>query len=467
MAFFRSSTAHVLAGFSILLMLTTSAMASTAITIEDIAQAIRRHVTQVSRGNNGFFPLEHDDRILQLKLIRIHMEYLADLGGGVQFACVDLVEEDGTVYDVDFFLSGKDRDNLVVSETHVHKLDGQPLYTWEQQTDGTWHRVAVEDAGEDLLGVIRGEDHFTFTYHYQLPELHTSALLWLPLARSDARQQVTVRSMTLPAPWELLEDADHGNSVLHLRLQPAMSGELIEIVYDVSRLEATPYPHEDSSGLERYLRPYNLIPLTETFETIAKKVTAGIDGDLSRARELYKHTVEEIRYARFGDGWGQGDAVYACDIRSGNCSDFHSYFIALARSVGIPARYITGVAIPSERDDGGVDGYHCWAEFYADGKWWPVDISEANKINRLADYFFGRHPANRFEFNRGRDLVVEPGPSAGPINFLAYPTLEIDGEQRIERPKFLFERKHDAPHVHQAGSTVAQSKEASRKLLKN
>ena len=27
----------------------------------------------------------------------------------------------------------------------------------------------------------------------------------------------------------------------------------------------------------------------------------------------------------------------------------------------------------------------------------------------------------------GRDLVVEPGPKSGPINFLAYPLLEVNG----------------------------------------
>jgi len=99
-------------------------------------------------------------------------------------------------------------------------------------------------------------------------------------------------------------------------------------------------------------------------------------------------------------------------------------------------RFAIGASIPSERNDGGIDGYHCWAEFYADGQWWPVDISEANKYSRLATYYFGRHPANRIELSRGRDLVVEPGPKSGPINFLAYPVLEVDGV--LVRAEVLF-----------------------------
>ena len=126
------------------------------------------------------------------------------------------------------------------------------------------------------------------------------------------------------------------------------------------------------------------------------------------------------------------------------CTDFHSYFIALARAAGIPARFAIGAAIPSERNEGGIDGYHCWAEFFAEGKWWPVDISEGNKYTSLATYYFGHHPANRIEFSRGRDLVVDPGPASGPINFLAYPVLEINGKPAKVAVEFSFKR--DNPH---------------------
>jgi len=58
---------------------------------------------------------------------------------------------------------------------------------------------------------------------------------------------------------------------------------------------------------------------------------------------------------------------------------------------------------------------------------WPVDISEADKYLALSTYYFGHHPANRCESSCGRDLKVDPLPVSGPINFLAYPVLEVDG----------------------------------------
>ena len=42
---------------------------------------------------------------------------------------------------------------------------------------------------------------------------------------------------------------------------------------------------------------------------------------------------------------------------------------------------------------------------------------------------------------QGLDLVVEPGPASGPINFLAYPVLEISGKTAKVQVEFSFNRK--------------------------
>src|SRR5947207_2846041 len=80
---------------------------------------------------------------------------------------------------------------------------------------------------------------------------------------------------------------------------------------------------------------------------------------------------------------GQGDSVWACESKYGNCTDFHSLFISLARSQKIPAQFEIGFPIPEKRsadEMSEVPGYHCWAKFRPQGKGWiPVDISEASK----------------------------------------------------------------------------------------
>ena len=46
----------------------------------------------------------------------------------------------------------------------------------------------------------------------------------------------------------------------------------------------------------------------------------------------------------------------------------------------------------------------------------------------------------KLEFSLGRDLVVEPLPPNGPINFLMYPIFETQGRERILVPDLFFKR---------------------------
>ncbi len=406
---------------------------------EDIQAGIEKHIAEETERGGGYFIVPYEGDVLKLKLVRVHTEYLSNLGPGRHFACVDLASTDGNMYDVDFFLEGEPG-NMVVTETTVHKINGRPLYLWEQRPDKTWARVQVDDARPALLGVIEDTDQFEFIYHATLPQLADDARMWIPLPATDAFQSVKVRQIRVPGRQQILTDQRFGNKVLFLELTPEDSGKQLELRFDVHRREKAVYHDHDTSPHE-HLHAETRVPINDQFRAIADEVLEGKQqNDLVRARALYDHTIDRMAYIKVDAQYGHGDAQYACDSATGNCTDYHSYFIALARSAGIPARFAIGAAIPSSRNDGGMSGYHCWAEFYADGKWWPVDISEADKYTALSTYYFGHNPANRVELSRGRDLIVEPGPVSGPINFLAYPVLEVAGEPVKIKPQFGFER---------------------------
>lgn len=409
------------------------------VSIEEIEAGIKAYITATTASNEGYFLINDQEKQLRLKLVRVHTEYLSNLGSSRHFACVDLADEKGDVYDVDFFMEGEPG-QMTVTETSLHKLNGKPYYTWKQVVDKTWRKVPVETASTDLLGVVELEDNFDFTYYAELPELKEKAKVWIPIAQSDDFQKITVKSMKLPTIKRSIEDKENGNKMIYMELGPEHSGSEIEIIYHVNRIEKGPY---DANGKvdPMYLEPNLLMPIGGEFEEIALEATKGKenDGDLVRARALYDYIIDNMRYMKFGD-YGRGDAVYACDTKTGNCTEFHSFFISLTRSIGIPSRFAIGASIPSDRNEGGIDGYHCWAEFYAEEKWWPVDISEGNKYTALATYYFGRHPANRIELSKGRDLKVNPSPTAGPINFIAYPLVEVKGEVIYPKVRFSFER---------------------------
>lgn len=408
----------------------------------DIEAGIKDNIDKKVAEGGGYFNMTTEGKELRLQLVRVHTEYLSNLGPRRHFACVDLADISGDVYDVDFFLEG-DPGSMKVTETTLHKLNGKPFYTWKQRKDKTWFRMPVQNAAAYLLGVIEKQDKFEFHYEVTLPEMEASAKIWIPIPQSDRFQKVELLSIKAPTEHQILKEKANGNAVLYMELSPEHSGQQLALVYDVERQEKKPYVEDGSTT--KYLNASLLMPVGARFQTLADSIIGSKrnDGTIMQARALYDYIIDNMKYIKAGK-YGTGDAVYACDALTGNCTEFHSLFISLARSAGIPSRFGVGASIPSDRDEGGIDGYHCWAEFYAEGKWWPVDISEANKYTALATYYFGRHPANRIEFTRGRDLQIEPGPISGPINFLAYPVMEIGKNPAFPKTFFSFLRKAES-----------------------
>ncbi len=99
------------------------------ITVDDIAKAAESYVK--SNYKEGYFLFEDSTgKVLKLKLEKVHKERLSPLGNNTYFVCADFISEDGTRYDLDFFMKGKFPDKLKVYDMTVHKINGKPLYTW-------------------------------------------------------------------------------------------------------------------------------------------------------------------------------------------------------------------------------------------------------------------------------------------------------------------------------------------------
>ena len=277
-------------------------------------------------------------------------------------------------------------------------------------------------------GIIKGEDTFELKYGYKLPPLAKGdkVVAWIPLAATDAFQKIERKVASHGLKLSESKDPEFANAVLSATPTSDGAAPSIEVIYRVTRREKEIYPAGPEAKNEIYLRSEPLVPLTERFKTIATEVTRGKSSAMDKGRALFEYVLGEMKYDKSGTGWGRGDAVYACDSKTGNCTDFHALFIALARSAGIPARFAIGFDVPAQMDEGKIEGYHCWAEFLAEGQWVPVDISEAAKEPELKAYYFGHHPANRLQLSAGRHLRVTPAPASGPLNFLAHPFVELN-----------------------------------------
>jgi transglutaminase-like putative cysteine protease len=285
---------------------------------------------------------------------------------------------------------------------------------------------------------------FSFTYQVHVPankDANAKFFLWLPLPQEDGYQKVEDLRIDSAVAFTKGRDPEYGNSFALFQPTPAQLGagfdvavhcvatrfeHKVEVVPSSASAEAKP---AGDPPLQRYLEPDRLVPLNGVIAQLAEQQTAGDNTNLAKSRHIYDYVVSTMHYDKSGEGWGRGDAIWACTSKRGNCTDFHSLFIGMMRASGIPARFEIGFPLPESKTEGGIPGYHCWAEFYLDGTGWiPVDASEASKNPDRRDYFFGAHDANRVFFTYGRDLRLSPEQQGDPLNYFIYPYAELNGK---------------------------------------
>ncbi len=300
------------------------------------------------------------------------------------------------------------------------------------------------DATPDSASPLKSRS-FTFHYRFKVKDLKPAddaagsvIRVWLPSAASSDEQ--SVKRLEATAPGEISENADEqfGNRILFFETKIPESGEFsVDVPYEITRREvqrglsrpvAPAAEQLDDARRRFFLRADTMVPTTGKSLKLLDMIELMQD-KFACARQLYDIVDNHVAYKKEGTGWGRGDTNWVCDSRYGNCTDFHSLFISLARSQGLPARFEIGFSIPTDKPEGPIAGYHCWAWFYADERGWvPVDISEADKNPMMKDYYFGGLTPDRVTFTVGRDISLVPKSTSQPLNFFVYPHIEVGGK---------------------------------------
>ena len=298
----------------------------------------------------------------------------------------------------------------------------------------------VSSAAQGQANVARRMVDLDYRFTVEdVPAGATRIAAWVPVPTCNRHQRLESIHVVGDWPQNVLSEPEYGNTFLHLDLSQALSQGNCEVDVTVTfRVERREYRDVDAAQdrvpfsaeqLARFLAPDSLVPIDGRIAEEARRVAGSAEDPMERARLLYDHVVDTLAYDKSGEGWGRGDALYACDIRKGNCTDFHSLFIAEARALRIPARFVMGLPLPPDESEGEIPGYHCWGEFYvADRGWVPIDASEANKHPEMRDSLFGALDEHRVQFTIGRDIQI-PGANGGALNYVIWPHVEVDGEQ--------------------------------------
>lgn len=286
---------------------------------------------------------------------------------------------------------------------------------------------------------------FTFHYRFKVKDLkpaedaaNSVVRVWLPSASASDEQEVKRLDATAPAVLSENADEQFGNRILFFETKIPESGEFsVDVPYEITRREVLRGPSRsadpaaeklDETRRKFFLRADTMVPTTGKPLKLLDMIELMQD-KFACARQIYDIVDNHVAYKKEGTGWGRGDTNWVCDSRYGNCTDFHSLFISLARSQGLPSRFEIGFSIPTDKPEGPIAGYHCWAWFYADERGWiPVDISEADKNPMMKDYYFGGLTADRVTFSVGRDISLVPKSASQPLNFFVYPHIEVGGK---------------------------------------
>jgi hypothetical protein len=289
-----------------------------------------------------------------------------------------------------------------------------------------------------------------FTYAFTVRNISAGANkvdIWVPAPQSDERQTISNLEVQCRYPHSIETEPEYGNSILHLQatenvpesLTVAMSFLVTRAGYHILQNQDQSVEEKNAVILQRSLQPDRLVPIEGKVADELKNVVREGMAPLEKARAIYDHVAGTMSYDKSGAGWGRGDAIYACDVRKGNCTDFHSLFIGMMRASQIPARFVIGFPVPEDLTQGEIPGYHCWAEFYIEGMGWlPVDASEASKHREKWNDLFGGLDANRVQFTVGRDIrIASMGDQAEPLNYFIYPYVTVDGRPHAEVRRHL------------------------------
>ncbi|MDY7559814.1 transglutaminase family protein [Pseudomonas sp. 10B1] len=210
------------------------------------------------------------------------------------------------------------------------------------------------------------------TYHYE--DQVRASIQYLRLTPHDSeRQHVLSWQLTLPRP--VRAQVDPFGNILHvLTLDEPHEAIIIGARGQVEIDEKTESEHESQSALP-FLR---FTRLTEPDEAI--RVFAAMQCQQRKDRTALIDLMHGLNhYMTYTPGSTEVDtsAAEAFAGKAGVCQDHTHAFLAGVRSLGIPARYVSGYLYSEDSEH---LASHAWAEAWIDDAWYSFDVT--NQLSR-------------------------------------------------------------------------------------
>ncbi len=221
-------------------------------------------------------------------------------------------------------------------------------------------------------------DHET-VYHYDAPVSYTIQSLKVTPADSSSQRvvewSVETSAKTEPASFEdsfgnlthtLVINGDHDQVNIRVR-------GLVETFDGAGMIDAD----KDPFPIAAYLRETDLTRPDPAITAFARRLHEERD-KVKTAHNLMNAIRDQVEY-KTGTTHVETSAIEAFSNGYGVCQDHAHIFIGAARSLGIPARYVSGYLQASADSDEVYEAAHAWTEaFLPDLGWVGFDV--ANRV---------------------------------------------------------------------------------------
>jgi len=225
-------------------------------------------------------------------------------------------------------------------------------------------------------------------YHYDEP-VHYSLQQVRLTPKSRAGQAVEQWDTTIEGGVREAEFEDQNNN--HVLLVSVKDGQSEVSIQSEGKVTTT-----DNSGIIGKHGGFTPLwyfkkatPLTRpgpNLKKLVEKLGDAYDGDIERLHELSRVVSDTVAYET-GKTHPETTAEEALNHGYGVCQDHAHIFIAAARQMGFPSRYVSGYLMMNDRVE--QDASHAWAEAHIDGVGWvgfdvSNDISPDERYVRVA-----------------------------------------------------------------------------------
>jgi transglutaminase-like putative cysteine protease len=210
------------------------------------------------------------------------------------------------------------------------------------------------------------------TYRYQEPVKYSAQTLRLTPRRDGDQHTLT---WSIHAPGRRAEQVDAHGNITHLLTLEEPHREISIVVTGIVAITRAHDVLREQAGLSplAYLAPTTLTAASDRIITLARAHLEGPGPSRQRLYELAQGVCASVRY-RPGTTTVEDAAAAALERGEGVCQDQAHVLIACCRSMGFPARYVSGYLCSP---DAGGTASHAWVEAWlpeAQG-WHGIDVT--------------------------------------------------------------------------------------------